>query len=135
MLREGIGRRDRLKPLSLPLPIQFFLLLVAGWVNRAQQDTIDYLKTELAICHELLGERRPRLTDAQRRRLAERANRLGRGALAELASIATPGTILRWYRQLVAKKYSAPRGSGGKPRTAESVVEALLRFAREVSTR
>ena len=30
----------------LPPPLAFFLLLVSGWVNRHQQDVIDYLREE-----------------------------------------------------------------------------------------
>jgi putative transposase len=63
-----------------------------------------------------------RFTDAERRQLAVLGKKLGRKALAEVATIATPDTILRWYRQLVAKKYdgSALRGPG-RPRTAAEI--------------
>ena len=30
----------------LPPPLAFLLLLVSGWVNRQQQDVIDYLREE-----------------------------------------------------------------------------------------
>lgn len=52
-----------------------------------------------------LGDRRLRFTDAQRRRLAEKGERLDRKRLAALASIVTSATILRWYRKLIAQKY------------------------------
>jgi predicted component of type VI protein secretion system len=48
--------------------------------------------------------RRLRLTDTQRRRLAVRAKALGRQALAGLACIVAPDTLLRWYAGLVARK-------------------------------
>jgi hypothetical protein len=40
--------------------------------------------------------------------------RLGRKGLAAVATIASPETILRWYRELVARKYdgSQQRGQG-----------------------
>jgi hypothetical protein len=113
----------------LPPPLQFLVLLLAGWINRAQHEAIEYLRAENAVFREVLGKR-PRLTDGQRRRLATKAKLLGRARLAEIAAIATPDTILRWYRELVAKKYSAPRRPRGR-RTDESIVDALLRFARE----
>ena len=50
-----------------------------------------------------------RFSDAERRKLAVLGKKVGRRALGELATIATPDTILRWYRELVAKKYD---GSG-----------------------
>ena len=34
-----------------------------------------------------------------------KATALGRKGLRELASIVTPETILRWYRELIASKY------------------------------
>ena len=52
-----------------------------------------------------IGERRLRLTDDDRRKLAARAYRLGRQALREVATIVTPDTLLRWHRQLVPHKY------------------------------
>ena len=47
-----------------------------------------------------------------------------------MACIATPDTILRWYRELVARKYdgSARRGPG-RPRTATEIVRLLVEMA------
>ena len=41
---------------------------------------------------------------------------LGRKGLTAIATIASPETILRWYQELVAKKYdgSQQRGQGWK---------------------
>ena len=51
---------------------QFQLLIsaVAGWINRSQQDVIEYLQEENRVLREQLGGRRLLFTDAQRRRLA-----------------------------------------------------------------
>ena len=54
---------------------------------------------------------RLRLTDEARRWLAARAYRVGRAALREMATIATPDTLLRWHRQLIARKWTY----AGKP--------------------
>ncbi len=51
-------------------PLQFLLLIFAGWVNRKQLDVIEYLKEENSILREQLGDKTIRLTDNQRRRLA-----------------------------------------------------------------
>jgi putative transposase len=53
-----------------------------------------------------------------------------------LTTIVTPDTILRWHRQLVAKKwdYSERRKSVGRPCVAKEVVDLVLRFARENPT-
>jgi putative transposase len=58
---------------------------------------------------------------------------LGRKQLAEIASLATPETILRWYRERVAAKYdgSRTRGTPGRPPARGDKVEQLLTMARE----
>src|SRR5687767_2087756 len=89
----------------MPLPIQFLLLVLVGWVSRQQQDVIEYLKAENEALLEQLGGKRLRFTGAQRRRLARAAKLLGRRQLCELSPIVTPDTLLRWYRELVAQKY------------------------------
>ena len=78
--------------------------LVAGWVHRRQLAAIDYLREENRVLRQQLGDRRLRLTDHDRRRLAIRGRRLGHKLLAEVAGIVSPDTIVRWYRQLVACK-------------------------------
>ena len=55
----------------------------AGGVNRHQEDVIDYLREENRVIREQLGPRPLRLTDAQRRRLAVRGQKLGRTDLLE----------------------------------------------------
>jgi transposase InsO family protein len=113
---------------ALRLLLHFF----AGWVNRRQLNVIEYLKEENTVLREQLGGRRLRLTDAQRRRLAVRGKAIGRKALKDVACIVTPDTILRWYRQLIAKKYDGSRCRGpGRPRTAEDIAELVVRMARE----
>ncbi len=61
--------------------LQFLVFTMAGWLNRQQQDLIDYLREENRILREQLGSGRLRLTDEQRRRLAVRGKMLGRKAL------------------------------------------------------
>ncbi len=56
--------------------LRFILLCLAGWINRQQQDAIAYLQEEVTALREQLGPKRPRFTDAQRRRLAARARKL-----------------------------------------------------------
>ena len=96
----------------MPDALRFLILTAAGWVNRHQEDVIDCLREENRVLREHLGPRPLRLTDAQRRRLAVRGQKLGRRILAQVAGIVTPDTILRWYRRLIARKDdgSARRG-------------------------
>ena len=85
-------------------PWQLLLLILAGWINRQQQQVIDYLRTENQILKEKLGKRRILLNDDQRRRLSVKAKGLGRKLLTEVGTLVTPDTLLRWHRLLVAKK-------------------------------
>ena len=112
--------------------LQFLLVLLAGWVNRRQQDVIDYLRAENRTLREQIGGRQLRFTDAQRRRLAAAAKKVGRGNLFAIEPVVTPDTLLRWYRRLIAQKYD---GSGqhrpGRPRAAVDVRDLIVRMAQE----
>jgi len=112
--------------------LQFLVFTMAGWLNRQQQDLINYLREENRVLREQLGSKPLRLTDEQRRRLAVRGRLIGRKGLAEVAGIVTPDTILRWYRRLIAKKYdgSAFR-SRGLPTTPKQIPELVVRMAEE----
>ena len=116
----------------LLLPLQMLLLMFAGWVNRQQLDVIEYLQEENHVLKERMGGGRLRFTDAERRRLARKAQALGRKVLNELETLVTPDTLLRWYRERVASKwnYSHRRGPG-RPRVMKTIVDLVLRMALE----
>jgi hypothetical protein len=61
--------------------LRLLLVSFAGWINRHQQDVVDYLVEENRVLREQLNGQRLRLTDNQRRRLAAKAHRLGRRLL------------------------------------------------------
>ncbi|NOY94762.1 MAG: transposase [Deltaproteobacteria bacterium] len=117
-----------------PTALHLLLLAFAGITSRGQARAIAYLIEENRVLRQLVGKR-PRLDDAQRRRLAVKGRALGRRRLAELCSIVTADTILRWYRRLVAQKYdgSAKRKSAGRPRR-DDARELVLTMARENPT-
>jgi hypothetical protein len=79
----------------MPQALQFLVFTFAGWLNRRQEDLVDYLREENRVLREQIGGRPLQLTDAQRRRLAVRDKALGRRALTQVAGIVTPDTILR----------------------------------------
>ncbi len=114
-------------------PWQFFFLILAGWVNREQQQVIEYLRTENQVVKQLHGKKRILLNDDQRRRLAVQGKILGRKRLEEVGTLFTPDTILRWHRMLVAAKhdYSDRRKRIGRPPLSDEVVQLVLRMANE----
>ena len=112
-------------------PWQIFVAAMAGWITRQQDAVIEYLREENRILKQQLGRRRLRLTDDQRRRLAVRGKAIGRRALAEVASLVTPDTILRWHRQLIAQKWTHERRSPGRRRVMQVIEELTVRMARE----
>ncbi len=114
----------------MPLPIQFLLVILAGWVNHQQRELIEYLQAENRVLREQLGPGRIRFTDAQRRRLARHAHAIGRGGLRDISTIVTPDTLLRWYRQLVAQKYDGSSRRGpGRPRVDAEIERLVVEMA------
>ncbi len=110
----------------------FMLVMLAGWMNRHQQLVIEYLREENRNLRELLGPKRLRFRDEQRRRLAVKAKGLGRSVLREIGSIVTPDTLLRWHRRLVAKKYDGSRKRGpGRPGVMASLRQLVIQLATE----
>jgi putative transposase len=81
-----------------------------------------------------LGGRRLRITDDDRRRLAVRAYRLGRQALREVATIVTPDTLLRWHRQLVARKWTYAATRPGRRGVLVEIRRPVVRMAEENPT-
>src|SRR6266545_2355024 len=116
--------------------LHVLIALVAGWLQRHQQHVITYLQEENRVLKAQLGGRRLRLTDTERRRLAALAHPLDRTRLKEVATLATPDTLLRWYKRLVAQKCdgSTQRRQLGRPRVAAEVEQMVMRMAEENPT-
>jgi hypothetical protein len=94
---------------------------------------VAYLIEENRLLRRQLGGRRLCLTDDDRRRLAARAYRLGRAALREIATIATPDTLLRWHRQLIARKWTYAKGCGRRGVLVE-IRQLVVRMATDNPT-
>src|SRR5687768_4187129 len=82
-------------PTSLPMPNVPLNSDCFGAAGLNARDN-DCVREENRVHRAQLGERRVRLTDHQRRRLAAKAKRLGRKLLAEVATIVTSETLLVW---------------------------------------
>jgi putative transposase len=116
--------------------LQVLITTIAGWINRHQQQVIAYLLEENRTLHAKLGGKRIRFTDAERRRLAALAFPLGRKRLKSLATLATPDTMMRWYKQLVAQKFdgSQKRNKLGRPRVSDEIEALVLQMANDNPT-
>src|SRR5262252_2114300 len=95
-----------------PAALQMVLGVVTGWLDRREREAIAYLIEENRPLRRQLGVHRLRLTDDDRRGPAARAYRVGRATLRGIATIATPDTLLRWHRQLIARKWTYARKAG-----------------------
>jgi putative transposase len=108
------------------------LAYITGTVDQELLVRNEYLVTENRILrHQIKG--RLRLTDGERKTLAEIGQKLGKQALKEVATIVKPDTILGWHRKLVAQKCdgSPQRKAPGRP-TIDPELEALVvRLAQE----
>jgi len=125
-------KKDESSGSILPFPLQSLAAWLGVWFARALQQQVDYLRAENQILKEKLGGRKLDLTNADRRRLAVLGKELGRKLLAKVATLATADTILRWYREQVAKKYDGSKRRGpGRPRKAAEIVELVLKMVRE----
>lgn len=113
-------------------PWQLLAVILAGVLTNHQRAAIEYLREENRVLKEQLGGKRPRLSDTQRRRLAAKGKALGRKALSEVCTIVTPDTILRWHRELIARKYDGSKSRRvGRPRIMQEIRRLVVRIARE----
>ena len=95
------------------------------------------LRHQITVLHRQLGTTRPRLLPGDRAFLAALLHRLPRGVLDRFRLLVRPDTVLRWHRNLVARRHAArsrPRRPG-RPRTVRSVRLLVLRLARENPSR
>ena len=118
-------------------PTTILLTMLAGWINRQQQDVINYLLEENQILKEKYltdtGKKRIILNDRQRRRLAILAKRVGRKMLFKISSIFSPDTLLLWYRKLAGQKYNGSkyRSKFGRPRITDELKQLIIDMAKD----
>src|SRR6266516_6906604 len=73
---------------------------------------------------------RPRLTQADRALLAVFSRVLARRAWRRSLFV-TPATLMRWHRELVARRWTYPHRRPGRPPTPTEVRALVVRLARE----
>jgi putative transposase len=125
------GPEGNVKPLLQPW--QLLMLVLAGWINRQQQEVIEYLVEENRVLRKKVGKKRVLLTADPRLRLGVKGKVLGRKLPGEFASIACPETILRRNRELEAENwdYSRGRKKAGRPAIPQEIVDLVVKLAKE----
>jgi putative transposase len=88
------------------------------------------LRHEVAVLRRQVH--RPALEPADRAVIAGLARLLPRRRLGGF--FVQPATLLRWHRDLVAKRWTYAHGSPGRPSLGEGTTALVLRFAKENPT-
>ena len=114
--------------------LRVLLVAFVSWLDRQQQEALAYLIDENRILRGQLRGRRLRLSDGDRSRLAVRGHRLGRRGLRQVATIVTPDTILRWHRQLIARKWTHAKGRRRRQGVLAEIRRLVVRMAEENPT-
>jgi transposase len=103
------------------------LLVLRMRSERTMEIEILVLRHQLRVLERQVA--RPRPEPADRMLLAALSRVLPRGAWP--AFFVTPATLLRWHRELVARRWTYPHRRPGRPETPDDVRELILRLARE----
>jgi putative transposase len=96
--------------------------------GREKEIEILLLRHQLRVLERQVA--RPQLTTADRALLAAFSRVLPRQAWRRSAFV-TPATLLRWHRELVARRWTYPHRRPGRPATQTEVRELVVRLARE----
>jgi hypothetical protein len=106
------------------------LLVLRRRGDAANEVEILVLRHQVAVLRRRVS--RPDLEPADRVVLAALSRVLPRSRWA--AFFVTPATLLRWHRQLVARRWTYPRRSPGRPPVAAEIRALVLRLAAENPT-
>ncbi len=111
----------------------FALLRLLAVSDRDKEVEILALRHQIAVLERQLGKTRPRFCPGDRAFLAALLHRLPRDVLGRFRLLVRPETVLRWHRDLLARRHAArsrPKNPG-RPRTVRSIRLLVLRLARE----
>jgi transposase InsO family protein len=111
----------------------FALLRLLPMSNRDKDAEILALRHQLSVLQRQLGPDRVRFTPGDRALLAALLHRLPRNVLKRLHLVVRPDTVLRWHRDVVARRHAQRSRSRrpGRPRTVRSIRVLVLRLVRE----
>jgi transposase InsO family protein len=103
------------------------LVMLVRRSEREKEIEILLLRHQLQVLERQVA--RPHLTQADRALLAAFSRVLPRRAWASF--FVTPATLLRWHRELVARRWTCPRRRLGRPRTMAEIRQLVVRLAGE----
>jgi hypothetical protein len=84
------------------------------------------------VLSEQLGGKRLRFNDAQRRRLAVSAKKLGLAYASRIDHHRHSGPLMAWHRRLITRKYDGSKQRGpGRLRTRDEIQRLVVRMAME----
>ncbi|MFJ9448277.1 integrase core domain-containing protein [Kitasatospora sp. NPDC101235] len=111
----------------------FAVLRLLPMSDRDKDVEILALRHQIAVLERQLGGQRVRFEASDRAFLAALFHRLPTQVLRRMRLLVRPDTVLRWHRDLVARRHAArsrPK-RGGRPRTVRSIRALVLRLAAE----
>jgi len=111
----------------------FALLRLLPVSDRDKDIEILALRHQITVLERQLGATRPRFSPAGRAFLAALLHRLPRDMPGQIRLLIRPDTVLRWHRDLLARRHAARSRPGrpGRPRTVRSIRQLVLRLAEE----
>jgi putative transposase len=112
----------------------FALLRLLPMSDRDKDVEILALRHQLTVLERRLGTEKVRFDASDRAFLAALLHRLPRDVLRRVRLLVRPDTVLRWHRDLLARRHaylSRPKRRPGRPPTVRSVRVLVLRLARE----
>ena len=113
----------------------FTLLRLLPGGDRDKDIEILSLRHQLTVLQRQLDGQRVRFAPVDRAWLAALIHPLPRPTLRRLRLLVQPDTILKWHRDLIARRHAmASRPRRGRPRTLRSIRALVLRLARENSS-
>jgi hypothetical protein len=90
----------------------FALLRLLPMSDRDKDVEILALRHQLSVLERQLGKEKVRFSPSDRAFLAALLHRLPRDVLRRLRLLVRPDTVLRWHRDLVARRHAAELGEG-----------------------
>lgn len=111
----------------------FAVLRLLPMSGREKDMQILALRHQIAVLERQLNGQPVRFHASNRAFLAALLQGLPRQVLRRMRLLVRPDTLLRWHRNLIARRHAAQSRPkrGGRPRTVRSIRALVLRLARE----